>query len=202
MITLIPAKKGFWVNHINYHKWKICLITYRATNLSSRIMPSLKMMTNDDIEYDDRAFGKRCICWSAFNGDISVAHTRDAEPQFFIHQVDDFLSHVHQDVAFAFLALVHFHLWHIFHFLLCSDDTPVVKVSLLKMKLHKMSSDVACGSKWMEETYYCTSILSEFCNDVKKPKERLQAMPLKYHTHTFLFAVGWWTNNRNHSEGL
>ena len=46
-------------------------------------MPSLKMMSNDDIDYDDSAFGKRCICWSAFNGDISVAHTRDAEPQFF-----------------------------------------------------------------------------------------------------------------------
>ena len=110
---------------------------------------------------------------------------------FSFHQVDKFLSHVYQDVAFAFLTLVHFHLWHIFHFLLYSDDTPVVKVSLLKIKLHKTSSDVACGPKWIEETYYCTSILSEFCNDVKKPKERLQAMSLKYHTHTFLFAVGW-----------
>ena len=84
MITLITAKNGLCVNHIDCHKWKICLITYRATSLSSRMMPSLNMMSNDDIEYDDSAFGKRCICWSAFNGDISVAHTRDAEPQFFI----------------------------------------------------------------------------------------------------------------------
>ena len=43
---------------------------------------------------------------------------------FSFHQVDVFLSHVYQDMAFAFLALVHFHLWHIFHFLLYSDDTP------------------------------------------------------------------------------
>ena len=131
------------------------------------------------------------------------SHTPEMQNlNFSFHQVDVFLSHVYQDMAFAFLALVHFHLWHIFHFLLCSDDTPVVKVSLLKIKLHKTSSDVACGPKWIEETYYCTSILSEFCNDVKKPKERLQAMPLKYHTHTFLFVVGWRTfsNIRNHTE--
>ena len=56
----------------------------QSNNSLNRMMPSLKMMSNDDIDYDDSAFGKRCICWSAFNGDISVAHTPDAESQFFI----------------------------------------------------------------------------------------------------------------------